>query len=165
MEKYIMEKKISANTIKGTMALVSALIGSEMEIISPAMILLILLMMVDYISGMLAAKKEAVEHPRNKKYGWSSRKSIMGIYKKLGYILTLLVAVSTDYIIYTLLGELGVEYQIKTVFGLLVAIWLIINELLSILENAGRMGVILPKFLHNILAEIKEEIDNYNEKQ
>ena len=160
-----MEKKISANTIKGTMALVSALIGSEMEIISPAMILLILLMMVDYISGMLAAKKEAVEHPRNKKYGWSSRKSIMGIYKKLGYILTLLVAVSTDYIIYTLLGELGVEYQIKTVFGLLVAIWLIINELLSILENAGRMGVILPKFLHNILAEIKEEIDNYNEKQ
>ena len=89
----------------------------------------------------------------------------MGIYKKLGYILILLVAVSTDYIIYTLLGELGVEYQIKTVFGLLVAIWLIINELLSILENAGRMGVILPKFLHNILAEIKEEIDNYNEKQ
>lgn len=156
---------MSVNTIKGTMALVSALIGSELEIISPAMILLIFLMMVDYVSGMLAAKKEAVEHPGNKKYGWSSKKSIMGIYKKLGYILILLVAVSTDYIIYALLGELGVEYQLRTVFGLLVTIWLIINELLSILENAGRMGVVLPKFLHGILAEMKEELDNYNEKQ
>lgn len=161
----MMEKKIPVNTIKGTIAFLSALIGSELEIISPAMILLIFLMTVDYVSGMLAAKKEAVEHPGNKKYGWSSRKSIMGIYKKLGYILILLVAVSTDYILYALLGELGVEYQLKTVFGLLVTVWLIINELLSILENAGRMGVILPKFLQNLLAGIKEEIDHYNEKK
>lgn len=159
-----MEKKIPVNTIKGTIAIVSALIGSELDIISPAMILLIFLMMVDYISGMLAAKKEAVEHPGSKKYGWSSKKSIMGIYKKAGYILILLVAVSTDYIIYALLGELGVEYQLKTVFGLLVTIWLIINELISILENAGRMGVGLPRFLQDILAEIKEGIDSYNEK-
>ncbi len=162
--EYTMEKKISVNTVKGAIAIVSALIGSELEIISPAMILLIFLMMADYVSGMLAAKKEAVEHPGSKKYGWSSKKSIMGIYKKLGYILILLVAVSTDYILYALLGELGVENQLKTVFGLLVTVWLVINELISILENAGRMGVGLPKFLLGILAEIREEIDNYHEK-
>jgi len=44
-------------------------------------------------------------------------------------------------------------------FGLLITIWLIINELLSILENAGRMGVTLPLFLLKLLAELKDSID------
>ena len=113
---------------------------------------------------MLASKKEAVEHPNDKKYGWSSKKSIIGIYKKIGYIITVLVALSTDYLIYALLGKIGVEYQIKTLFGFLVTIWFIINELLSILENAGRMGVILPQFLRTVLSELKKDINNYNEK-
>lgn len=156
-----MEKKIPINTLKGITALIGSIIGNELEMIFPAMILLIFLMIVDYISGMLASKKEAVEHPNNKKYGWSSKKSIIGIYKKVGYILIILVAISTDYILYVLLGKMGIEFSKRTIFGFLVTIWLIINELLSILENAGRMGVSLPKFLINILVEIKQDIDNH----
>ena len=45
-------------------------------------------------------------------------------------------------------------------FGLLVIIWLILNELLSILENAGRMGVNLPSFLVKVLSEIQSEIED-----
>lgn len=157
-----MHSKIHTNTIKEILTFVSALVAAELRIISPAIILLIFLMVIDYISGMLASKKEAMEHPHNKKYGWSSRKSIMGIYKKIGYILTVLVAVSTDYLIYTLLGKMGIEYQTKTIFGLLVTVWFVINELLSILENAGRMGVVLPKFLKNILSELQKDIDDYD---
>lgn len=160
-----MENKISLNTLKVITTLAGSIIGNELEMISPALILLLFLMIADYISGMLASKKEAVEHPNNKKYGWSSKKSIIGIYKKVGYILTILVAISMDYILYSLLAKMGIEYQIKTVFGFLVTIWLIINELLSILENAGRMGVILPKFLINILAEIKKDVDDYGTRQ
>ena len=117
-----MEKKISVNSLKGVAALVGSIIGNELEMISPAMILLIFLMIVDYISGMLASKKEAVEYPNNKKYGWSSKKSIMGIYKKVGYILTILVAISTDYILYALLWKMGIEYSKRTIFGFLVTI-------------------------------------------
>ena len=159
-----MERRIPVNTLKGIAAMTCTIIGNELEMISPALILLILLMITDYFSGMLASKKEAVEHPNNKKYGWSSKKSIIGIYKKAGYILTILVAISTDYILYALLGEMGIEYQIRTVFGFLVTIWLTINELLSILENAGRMGVALPKFLTDILAEMKKDMDDYETK-
>lgn len=159
-----MEKKISANALKGITATMCMIIGNELKLISLAIILLFFLMIVDYISGMLASKKEAVEHPHNKKYGWSSKKSIIGIYKKVGYILTILVAVSTDYVLYALLGEMGIEYQIKTIFGFLVTIWLIINELLSILENAGRMGVDLPKFLERVLAEMKKDVDEHGTK-
>ena len=159
-----MEKKISVNTLKGVVAMTGAIIGNELEMRSPALILVIFLMVVDYVSGMLASKKEAMEHPNNKKYGWSSKKSIIGIYKKIGYVLTILVAISTDYMIYALLGKMGIEYPIKTIFGFVVTIWLIINELLSILENAGRMGAALPKFLMNILAEIRSDVDDYGTK-
>ncbi len=159
-----MGKKVSINTLKGVIAMTGAIIGNELEMISPAIILLIFLMVVDYVSGMLASKKEAMEHPNNKKYGWSSKKSIIGIYKKIGYVLTILVAISTDYMIYALLGKMGIEYPIKTIFSFVVTIWLIINELLSILENAGRMGAALPKFLMNILAEIRNDVDDYGTK-
>ena len=117
-------------------------------------------MIIDYISGMLAAKKEGMEHPNDAKYGWSSKKSIIGIYKKVGYILIVLVAISTDYIIFKIINELGISYQTNTMFGLLVIIWLILNELLSILENAGRMGVNLPSFLVKVLSDMQNELEN-----
>lgn len=156
-----MKKKQDLSSMMSVVTFISAYIGSIFEIISPAIILLMFLMIVDYISGMLASKKEAIEHPNNKKYGWNSKKSIIGIYKKIGYILTVLVAIITDYVIYELLRKMGIEYQIKTLFGFLVTIWFIINELLSILENAGRMGAMLPKALKNLLSELKKDIDDY----
>lgn len=159
-----MNQKNYINIVKSGVVVIGSYIGNLFDVISPAIILLIILTIVDYFSGMLASKKEAVEHPNDKKYGWSSKKSIIGIYKKLGYILSVLVALSTDYLIYALLREVGVEYQIKTLFGLLVTIWFIINELLSILENAGRMGVVLPKFLQNVLSELKRDINDFSEK-
>lgn len=75
-----------------------------------------------------------------------------------------MVAISTDYIIYQLVREIGIDYQTHTFFGFLVVIWLIINELLSILENAARMGAVLPKFIQNALADLKNNVDNYDGK-
>ena len=152
-----MDKRIL--TTKGVFAGIGTLISEHLNFIGAALTLLTILMIVDYISGMLAAKREAIDHPDDPCYGWSSKKSIIGIYKKIGYILTILVAICTDYVIIKLLREIGVEYQTNSIFGLLVIVWFIINELLSILENAGRMGVNLPEFLKKVLSSIKENID------
>lgn len=153
-----MEKKILLNRgiITGTLTL---LIG-KMEIIGPILIILLLLMSLDYISGMLAARKEGLEHPDNKKYGWNSKKGILGIYKKIGYVFTVLVAMSVDYIIYRYTQGMGLEYETKTFFGELVSVWFSLNEILSILENVGRMGVTLPDYLMNVLSELKKGINN-----
>lgn len=159
-----MNKERQLSMIKTGFMMLGTIIGNKLGILAPAMLLLIFLMMVDYVSGMLASKKEAVEYPNDARYGWSSRKSIIGIYKKVGYMLTVLVAVSTDYLIYKFLGEMGISYQMKTTFGLLVVIWLILNELLSILENASRMGAILPQFVSNALVELKKNIERENDK-
>ncbi|MGN0425786.1 MAG: holin family protein [Acetatifactor sp.] len=134
-------------------------VGDKLGILGPSLLLFIFLMIVDYISGMLASKSEAIKHPNNPKYGWSSKKSVIGIYKKIGYMVTILVAICTDYIIYTILQEIGVPHNTRTVFGLLVTTWFILNEMLSILENAKRMGVRLPQFIVKALADIKDDID------
>lgn len=117
-------------------------------------------MLIDYITGMLAAKKEGIEHPYDKKYGWNSKKSIQGIYKKVGYIVIVLVAIITDYLIYTISKELELSFKSQTIFGILVSIWLIINELISILENSSRLGAKLPTFLQKVLSELKKDIEN-----
>lgn len=41
-------------------------------------------MIIDYITGMLASRKEGIEHPDNISYGWNSRKGFLGILKRQG---------------------------------------------------------------------------------
>lgn len=145
---------------KGILSVLGAWISNKLGILLPALGLLILLMIIDYVSGMLAAKKEALENPDSSQYGWSSKKSILGIYKKLGYMLTILVAVCIDYLIFMFAKEIGLKFGSNTIFGLLVLIWFVINEIISILENIGRMGTKLPEFLNKVLAEMKNDLDN-----
>lgn len=145
---------------KSILSVMGAWVSNKLGLLLPALGLLMGLMIIDYISGMLAAKKEALENPGDSKYGWSSKKSVLGIYKKLGYMLTILVAVSIDYLIFKFTKEIGLEFGSNTIFGLLVTIWFIINELLSILENVGRMGTELPEFLKRVLSELKNDLDD-----
>ena len=42
--------------------------------------LLLCLMVIDYLSGMAASAIEALDHPDDKSYGWSSRKGAKGIH-------------------------------------------------------------------------------------
>ncbi len=145
---------------KSILSVMGAWVSNKLGLLLPALGLLMCLMIIDYISGMLAAKKEALENPGNSRYGWSSKKSVLGIYKKLGYMLTILVAVSIDYLIFKFAKEIGLEFGSNTIFGLLVTVWFIINELLSILENVGRMGTELPDFLKRVLSELKNNLDD-----
>lgn len=82
---------------KGILTVMGAGIGNKFGMLLPALSFLGVLMVIDYVSGMLAAKKESFENPNDSRFGWSSKRSILGIYKKLGYILTIFVAVSIDY--------------------------------------------------------------------
>lgn len=143
---------------------IGAWISNQFGLLFPAVCLLILLMLADYVSGMIAAKKEAIEYPDSKKYGWSSKKGVLGIFKKIGYVFTIFVAVCIDYIIYKFAQELGLRYESQTYFGLLVTIWFVINEFISILENAGRMGVELPEFLKKTLSELKKDVEGERKK-
>ena len=107
--------------------------------------------LIDQVSGILAAKREALEHPGEKKYGISSKRMVLGIFKKAGYILTIVVATMVDILMDTMMEYIGIKSTIKGSFCLLITVWFILGEAISILENASRMGVKVPRFFRKII--------------
>ena len=116
--------------------------------------LLLCLMAIDYLSGMAASAIEALDHPDDKSYGWSSRKGAKGIAKKVAYLVI-------DYIIIQTSDVLGFTLP-NTMLSLLVTVWYLLNEALSITENAGRMGAPVPDWLMKYIAALKNKIDSRN---
>ena len=110
-------------------------------------VVLFLVMVVDYISGMVRswARGEL-----------SSRVGVFGIVKKVAYLLAVVVAIVADWVVQTAAGQLGVDFGGFFYFGLLVTIWLILNECISILENISEIGVPLPAFLVTLIQKLKK---------
>ena len=78
---------------------VCAMLYEKLGLFLPLMSIFAALMVLDYISGMLASKREAIEHPGDPAYGWNSTKGLNGIIKKVEYIFVVFVAVSVDYLL------------------------------------------------------------------
>ena len=146
-------------TIQAVAAAIIAWLSARLGILLPVLCVLLTAMVLDYITGMLASKREALEHPDDPAYGWSSRRGAEGIIKKVGYLCIIAAAMIVDYIILSVAAQAGIEVALKAFFGLLVAVWYILNELLSIIENAGRMGAPVPDWLAKYVAVLKNNID------
>lgn len=114
-------------------------------------VVLVFVMVTDYISGMISAKKSGE---------LSSRLGIMGIAKKVGYLALVAVGMVVDYLISSALVHVGIEIQINYCFALIITIWLIVNELISILENLGELDVPIPNFLRKSIHKIKDSVDS-----
>lgn len=147
-------------TVQAVASAVVAWLLARMGLLFYAVCILAGAMVLDYLTGMLAAKREAIEHPDDPSYGWSSKKGAEGIIKKVGYLCIIAVAMIVDYVILNVAAQIGVTIQVKAFFGLLVAVWYILNELLSIIENAGRMGAPVPEWLSKYIAVLKNKIDD-----
>lgn len=122
--------------------------------------LLLVLMVIDYVSGMAASAVEAIDHPDDKRYGWSSKKGAKGIAKKVAYLCVIAVSMVIDYIVIRTSGVLGVALP-NTMLSLLVSVWYLLNEALSIIENAGRIGAPVPNWLMKYIAALKNKIDSH----
>ena len=113
-------------------------------------IVLIVSMIVDYATGMSAAWCNSE---------LSSKKGAKGIVKKVSYLALVVVAMMIDWLIYQGLQQINVNMEYSVFFAVLVAIWLIINELISILENLSKIGVPIPKFMTKIIEKIKITVE------
>ena len=83
---------------------------------------------------------------KNKKL--NSKIGFKGILKKVGYLFIVALSVIID----NILGQSGT-------FRTLVIYFLVANDGISIMENAGEMGISLPKKLIDALEQLKEEGD------
>lgn len=152
-------KKEQIYALQGMLSAAGAWLSNKFGILYPMMMILIAMMFTDQLTGMYASKKEALDHPNDDSYGWSSVKWRKGIYKKLGYLLTAIAAIVVDYVLFRCAKYMGIMVTANTIFGLLTIIWLILNELLSITENAGRLGAPLPDFLQKVLIVMKSKVE------
>lgn len=157
MEKVNATKTITAFAV-GTTSAMATWMFNQFGVLFYVILLLAAMMIVDYITGMLASKCEAIDHPDDPAYGWNSKKGAKGIIKKVGYLCVIAVAIVIDYIIKYVAADAGLELDIKAFFGLMVAVWYLLNELLSIIENSGRMGAQVPEWLLKYIAVLKNKI-------
>lgn len=164
-ERGIMDK-MKIYIAQGVLSFATASFVAKIGILYWILFVLVIVMVADFISGMAASAKEAIENPEDETKGWSSKKGKLGILKKFGYILVVGAAVVVDYLIYKVGGILNFQMPGSTFFSLLVSVWFILNELLSIAENAGRMGATgLPKFFFSAIQVLKNKVENDKKKE
>lgn len=146
--------------VQAAVSAAAAWLLAKMGLLFYVMLVLFGAMILDYITGMLASKYEAITHPDDPAYGWSSKRGAEGIIKKVGYVCVIAVAMIADWIIFNVAATVGIDVNLRAFFGLLAAIWYVLNELLSIIENAGRMGAPVPEWLTKNIAALKKSIDD-----
>lgn len=111
--------------------------------------------LIDYITGLIASKY------RNEQV--SSYKGMRGIIKKVCMWLLVVVGTMIDVLIKYAAQTMGLNIQIPFIVATLVAVWIVVNEIISILENMIDIGVDLPPFLMPIVKRIKKEVEEVGE--
>ena len=114
--------------------------------LSMPFLVLVIVMLVDYITGLIKAQLKG---------GLSSKIGIKGIIKKFSYIILVFVGVVIDYTIKYVIPN----YEYSIIFSVLITFWLITNELISITENLYIIGVPVPKFVTSIIKKLKIKIE------
>lgn len=142
---------MSENAAKGIITvIIAAVVAYFHELVGP-LIVLAIVMLADYITGLAQAWVSGT---------LCSRIGIIGIVKKVAYLFIVGVAVVVDWIIQTAATKAGLDFGGFYMFGLLVTIWLVLNECISILENVAELGAPLPGFLVKLLEKLKKSAED-----
>jgi len=145
MQKTLQLKLALTASLSGIMVYLNALIVP--------IAVLFCVMIADYITGMAAAW-----HKGN----INSRKGMSGIIRKLGYFMLICVGIGCDYILLSSMEKLGYNTHDIFTISILITVWLIINELISILENLAKIDVPIPEFLTKLINKLKISVDKRN---
>lgn len=138
--------------IKAFFTMVFGALASLFGVLAIPIILLVTCNIIDYITGLLASKY------RNQRI--DSYKGLKGIIKKVCMWLLIVVGAIVDQLVSYASGQVGLNIPFTFAIACVVAIWLICNELISILENIADIGVPLPAFLEKLVKNIKRQIED-----
>lgn len=141
------------NTIKGFVTGIAAFLSALLGTLYVPVLLMVACNIIDYVTGLMAAKYRT----DNK---ISSYKSIKGIQKKVSMWLLVVVGAILDQLIKYTTTSMGIALPITFLVACVVAVWIICNEIISILENIIDIGVDVPKFLLPIVKNIKSQAEH-----
>lgn len=124
---------------------------SVLGILAIPVLLLVSCNVIDYITGIMAAKY--------REQNVDSYKGIRGIAKKVCMWLLVVVGAIVDQLLKYASATVGITIPFTFLVACVVAVWLICNELISILENISDIGVNLPPFLDGIIKNLKHQVE------
>ena len=143
------------NITKGVVAVVLGGLTAFLGDLAIPIYVLVACNVIDYATGLMSAKARGEQI--------SSYKGIQGIAKKIGQWLLVLVGWLLDVLIAYAVHHVSPELSVPIVVAIIVAVWLGFNEVISILENLGDMGVPMPPFLKKIVQNLKGKIEDIGE--
>lgn len=118
--------------------------------------LFLLFNVIDWITGCMKSK---LANKTNSQKGW------MGVLKKLGYWIMILLAFSASVLFVEIGNTLGIDLGVTTFLGWFVLASLGINELRSIVENLVEAGYNVPAVLTKGLEVADKLINKESEEQ
>lgn len=135
------------NMIFTVIGMIGSAIASFFGGWSAGLTTLLIFMAIDYISGLIVA---GVFHrsPKSEGGALESRAGWKGLVRKGMTLLIVLIGCRLD----ILLGIMYIRDALIIAF--------ILNELLSIIENAGLMGIHIPKVLENAIELLREKSES-----
>lgn len=146
------EGNIEMEKIKATFIAAFGFLFSWLGILAIPVLLLVGMNIIDYGTGLTAAKY------REEKV--TSYKSIRGITKKVFMWVLIIIGWVMDILINYTVQYMGLGIKIPFVVATVVTVWLICNEVISTLENLVDIGVDIPPFLMPIVKLIKGQVED-----
>lgn len=151
-----MDAPEKAKEIKAIIAMIFAFFTALWGWLGWAVITWISTILLDYISGSLAAKREK---------NWSSEIARDGLWHKAGEMFAVLVAALCDIALRVVMEGAGitVPFELGPVLTPIVLLWYILTEAGSIIENCGRLGAPVPKWFQKRIEHYIDTIDKEQE--
>lgn len=137
--------------IKNTVAAIIAAFFSFFGLLAVPLLLLPLCNIIDWVTGIAASKIQKVKI--------TSEVSYIGIVKKVSMYLLIIVGWVLDLLIEYIMTNMSITLVLPKIVACFVAVWLVLNELISITENIDVIGVHVP-FLSPIMHLIKDKVED-----
>ena len=145
-------KEVKMEKIKVTVIAIWSAIMGWLGVLATPVMALVVSNAIDYFSGCIAAKFRGQQI--------SSYKSIEGIAKKICMWLLVAVGYMIDVILMYASSTIGIELPFKYLVACFVSVWLVCNEIISILENIADIGVKLPPFMQPAIMRLKSLVES-----
>ena len=134
-----------------------AALSAKLGLLATPVYILLFLGLMDYCTGLIAAPMRGEQR--------SSYRGLRGIVKKLCTLFLIVLAAIVDWMLLYCAETLDFSLPFHFVIASATAVWLICNELISILENISDIGVDLPPFLKKATLFIRQNAHQKGDDQ
>lgn len=141
------------NYVKVGVTALMSMLAAALGVLYIPVLLMVLCNVIDYITGLFAAKYRTDG-------GISSYRSMRGIMKKVCMWLLVVVGAIMDALLAYASNTFGYQLPFTFLIACVVTIWIVCNEVISILENMVDIGVNVPGFLLPVVKQLKTTMEH-----